>query len=103
MKVPWKLSHPPLLARYVIPVVRNTFQIINELAQSGALTLNRSGSAHGNSQVNRVPHTGHALHLGVAVRDPEQKTYRLRRMLGALRGKTVSTESSPADRIAATC
>ena len=34
-------------SRYVIPVVRNTFQVIHELAQTGALTLNEAARRTG--------------------------------------------------------
>jgi IclR family acetate operon transcriptional repressor len=80
-------------ARYVIPVVRNTFQVIHELAQNGSLTLNEAARRTGipKSTVFRILAT--LLHLGVAVRDPQQKAYRLGRMLGELTRDSETTET----------
>ncbi|MEO7142420.1 MAG: IclR family transcriptional regulator [Bryobacteraceae bacterium] len=79
-----KSATPSESTRYVIPVVRNTFQIIGELAQNGNLTLNDAARRTGipKSTVFRILAT--LLHLGVAIRDSEQKTYRLGRVLGEL-------------------
>lgn len=87
------VTSPASSSRYVIPVVRNTFQIINELAQSGALTLNDTARRTGIPKSTAFRILATLLHLGVAVRDPEQKTYRLRRMLGELtrEGATIET------------
>lgn len=84
---------PSASTRYVIPVVRNTFQIINELAQSGGLTLNEAARRTGIPKSTAFRILATLLHLGVAVRDPEQKTYRLRRMLGDLTREGGSTET----------
>lgn len=80
-------------ARYVIPVVCNTFEIVNELAQSGALTLNEAARRTGipKSTVFRILAT--LLHLGLAVRDDKQKTYRLGRVLGELMREGGTTEA----------
>ena len=43
----WKSKPHPRPSRYVIPVVRNTFQIIGELANSDALTLNEAARRTG--------------------------------------------------------
>lgn len=84
---------PPASARYVIPVVRNTFQIINELAQNGALTLNDAAKRTGVPKSTAFRILATLQHLGVAVRDPEQKTYRLRRMVGELTREGATTET----------
>ncbi|MGH9668292.1 MAG: IclR family transcriptional regulator [Bryobacteraceae bacterium] len=75
---------PSAPTRYVIPVVRNTFQIISELAQNGALTLNDAARRTGIPKSTAFRILATLLHLGIAVRDSEQKTYRLGRMLGEL-------------------
>jgi IclR family acetate operon transcriptional repressor len=80
-------------SRYVIPVVRNTFQIINEIAASDGLTLNEA------ARRTRIPKStafrilATLLHLGVAVRDEEQKTYRLGGLLGELTRENHRTEA----------
>jgi DNA-binding IclR family transcriptional regulator len=79
--------------RYIIPVVCNTFEIVNELAQSGSLTLNEAARRTGipKSTVFRILAT--LLHLGLAVRDDKQKTYRLGRVLGELMREGGTTEA----------
>jgi len=84
---------PSASTRYVIPVVRNTFQIINELAQSGSLTLNEAARRTGIPKSTAFRILATLLHLGVAVRDSEQKTYRLRRMLSDLTREGGLTEA----------
>ena len=80
-------------SRYVIPVVRNTFQIIEELAQNDALTLNEAARRTGIPKSTAFRILATLQHLGVAVRDPEQKTYRLGRMLGELTRENATTET----------
>jgi IclR family acetate operon transcriptional repressor len=84
---------PPSATRYVIPVVRNTFQIINELAQNASLTLNEAARRTGIPKSTAFRILATLLHLGVAVRDPEQKTYRLGRMLGEMTRERETMES----------
>lgn len=83
----------PTSARYVIPVVRNTFQIISELAQTEALTLNEAARRTGIPKSTAFRILATLLHLGVAVRDAEHKTYRLGRMLGELTRENATTET----------
>ena len=85
-------SAPPS-TRYIIPVVRNTFQIISELAQTEALTLNEAARRTGIPKSTAFRILATLLHLGVAVRDAEQKTYRLGRMLGELTRESATTET----------
>jgi IclR family acetate operon transcriptional repressor len=89
--VPTKTVSPA--TRYIIPVVRSTFHIINELAQTEGLTLNEAAlrTKIPKSTVFRILAT--LQHLGVAVRDSEQKSYRLCGMLGDLTRENASTEA----------
>lgn len=80
-------------SRYVIPVVRSTFQVIHELAQTGALTLNEAARRTGIPKSTAFRILATLIHLGVAVRDPEQKTYRLGRRLSALAKDDGATEA----------
>lgn len=79
--------------RYVIPVVRSTFQIITELAQTETLTLNEAARRTGIPKSTAFRILATLLHLGIAVRDEEEKTYRLGRMLGELTRESASTET----------
>jgi DNA-binding IclR family transcriptional regulator len=81
------------VSRYIIPVVRSTFQIIDELANSDGLTLNEAAlkTKVPKSTAFRILAT--LLHLGVAVRDAEQKTYRLGGKLGDLTRENSTTEA----------
>lgn len=79
--------------RYVIPVVRSTFQIITELANSGAMTLNEASRRTGIPKSTAFRVFATLMHLGIVVRDEEQKTYRLGRMLSELARDTASIES----------
>ena len=79
--------------RYVIPVVRSTFQVIHELSQSGALTLNEAVRRTGIPKSTAFRILATLIHIGVAVRDPEQKTYRLGRRLSALAKDDHATEA----------
>ena len=79
--------------RYVIPVVCNTFEIINELAQNGALTLNEATRRTGIPKSTAFRILATLLHLGLTVRDDKQKTYRLGRVLGELMREGGTTET----------
>ena len=81
------------LKRYVIPVVRSTFQIITELANAGAMTLNEAARRTGIPKSTAFRVFATLIHLGVVVRDEEQKTYRLGRMLSELTRDTGSIET----------
>ncbi len=74
-------------------MVRNTFQIVGELARCGALTLNEAARRTGIPKSSAFRILATLLHLGVAVRNPEQKTYRLGRMLGELTREGGTTET----------
>ena len=78
---------------YVIPVVRNTFQVIHELSQTGALTLNEAARRTGIPKSTAFRILATLIHIGVAIRDPEQKTYRLGRRLSALAKDDGATEA----------
>jgi DNA-binding IclR family transcriptional regulator len=79
--------------RYIIPVVRNTFHIINELAQSEGLTLNEAARRTKIPKSTAFRILATLLHLGVAVRDEEQKIYRLGDKLGDLTRQNATTET----------
>ncbi len=80
-------------SRYVIPVVRNTFQVIHELAAAGTLTLNEAARRTQIPKSTAFRILATLIHVGVVVRDPEQKTYRLGRMLSTLAREDGATEA----------
>lgn len=88
-----ELETVPQTSRYIIPVVRNTFQIINELAANDGLTLNEAARRTGIPKSTAFRILATLLHLGVAVRDAEQKTYRLGGVLGDLTRENARTEA----------
>lgn len=79
--------------RYVVPVVRSTFQIITELAQAGAMSLNDAARRTGIPKSTAFRVLATLIYLGVVVRDDEQKTYRLSRMLNDLTRDTGAVET----------
>jgi IclR family acetate operon transcriptional repressor len=86
--------HPaPNNGRYLVPVVRSTFRILEELSSSGSLNLNeitvRTGVAK--STVFRILST--LLHLGYVLRDEGKRTYAVSPSLAGLANDTAGAEA----------
>ncbi len=80
-------------SRYLVPVVRSTFRILEELSSSGSLNLNEVTVSTGvpKSTVFRILSTLH--HLGYVVRDEGKRTYAISPNLADLANDTASAEA----------
>jgi IclR family transcriptional regulator, acetate operon repressor len=80
-------------SRYLVPVVRSTFRILEELSSSGSLNLNEVTVSTGvpKSTVFRILSTLH--HLGYVVRDEAKRTYAISPNLADLANDTASAEA----------
>ena len=87
-----KTSSPAATERYMVPVVRSTFRILQELSRSGGLGLNEitQRTRVAKSTVFRVLSTLH--NLGYVVRD-DRRNYHVSPSLGNLAGEAAVAEA----------